>query len=98
MPNVSAMIVPWLFVLVRSIYLSVEWKQRTLPMQWDLAGRVIWSAPKIVALGFIPLVGGLAIAAMARKADGQSPGKAIAVGLGILLIHLVYTHYARRYT
>lgn len=94
-------IVLWLFTLIRSAVLWNEWKgTRQLPMQWNFSGNVTWFAPRALALGFIPVVGLLVISSMLisdHRNGSDHTYRQLAVGFGILAVHLIYTHFAKRY-
>lgn len=74
------------------IFLSISANRRfsdhaSLPMQWTASGDVSWSAPRALALMFIPVFAAVivAIAAFAMTAEGGA-----ANGLILGLISLVF--------
>lgn len=44
-----------------------------LPMQWSLAGRVTWTAPRALALALMPLLGTATLAAAALSSQLLTP-------------------------
>ncbi|MXP26778.1 hypothetical protein GRI39_12105 [Altererythrobacter indicus] len=70
-----------------------------LPMQWWLTGDVTWSAPRPIALAFIPALAALTFSAMLiiSQAAGLSPGQQhselraiIALGAVFVAVQLVH--------
>jgi len=57
--------------------------ERLLPMQWGLDGRVNWSAPRALALAFMPVLGLLALGGMAAMMRFGPPPRAGQEGLEI---------------
>ncbi|WP_235674166.1 MULTISPECIES: hypothetical protein [unclassified Paracoccus (in: a-proteobacteria)] len=75
-------------------------KAANLPMQWDLAGKPMWFAPRVAALAFTPL---LAISVtgfifmVAGRAEGHIAALVAVAFLAAHLLHLmlVYRHLTR---
>lgn len=73
--------------------------QPSLPMQWGLDGRVNWSAPRVVAVWFIPVLGMavLAFAAVLGLTTPPRPGQEGLVapaqfGLGMAFVAVQALH------
>jgi len=47
--------------------------ERRLPMQWWLDGSVTWTAPRVVALAFTPILSAICLAAIAALATFLEP-------------------------
>jgi hypothetical protein len=85
----------------RAAWARIEPNAR-LPMQFSLKRRVLWRAPKPVALLFTPILAtavGLALGYAARMpADDSAPlvifGVRIALAPPFVLLHLIYLHLA----
>lgn len=74
--------------------------QRSLPMQWWLDGRVTWSAPRAVALAFIPVLAILLLGfiAVMSMTVAPRPGQAhltvpVAMMIGILFLAVQQLHH-----
>ena len=70
-----------------------------LPMQWLLPDEVIWSAPRLIALAFVPALAFLSFAGLTvlslytRPRPGQESmviPSMIAIGLGFLAVQLFH--------
>lgn len=62
-----------------------------LPMQWTLAGRAIWSAPRRFALAFVPVIGivilfGIAFGEIGDPTGDGSTARDVQAMIGIALV------------
>ncbi len=71
----------------------------SLPMQWGLSGQVNWSAPRRIALAFIPVLGILVFASLLladnsrdMRAGRADTGLVPIVATGILLLAIQQLH------
>lgn len=74
--------------------------ERRLPMQWWLTGEVTWSAPRRLALAFIPILGIGALIAFVIMSAALRPraGQEVAVlptliGVGMVFIAVQLAHF-----
>lgn len=60
-----------------------------LPMQWGMDGKPTWSAPRHVALAFMPTVGALIMLAIALRGS-ISPGTVCVVAASFIAAHILH--------
>ena len=66
-----------------------------LPMQWGISGRPTWSAPRLAALGFTPVLTLVTLAVIYLAAGGQLPGGTVVI-IAFLAAHLLHLWMLRR--
>jgi len=75
------------------------WGEDRLPMQWGLTGDVTWSAPRAVALAFVPMLGVFVFASLIMSSsflpsrhgqEGMALPACIGIGLTLITIQLFY--------
>lgn len=59
-----------------------------LPMQWGLSGHVNWTAPRVLALAFVPVLYALLAGALILAAN-NNPEKYTAKSVGTVLVVLI---------
>lgn len=86
-------------MFARALLLYAAWDEtETLPMQWSLNGEPAWFAARGVALGFMPVLAVLVLAAVplvSRRADPG--GQMLAIAIALFAIQALHLYLARRH-
>jgi len=86
-------------ILIAAISLAANRRFRTLtrlPMQWGLTGQVTWTAPRRLALAFVPAIS--AIVLLAALVAGAPPPLTALMALALIASHLGHLWLVRRST
>lgn len=79
----------WAILLIAAMWALALWLWRawtrfpTMPMHWSLSGRVTWSAPRPVALAFLP---GLTLLLYIALRIGDAPARQRLLIVGLLAV------------
>lgn len=101
MPVVSVAVIVTLVLCILARMGNKRFHNETrLPMQWWLTGQVTWSAPRPIALAFIPTLAAFTFSAVAiiSQTIGPRPGqehselRAI-IALGVVFVAIQLVHF-----
>ncbi len=80
-------------------------QESRLPMQWSLAGSVNWTAPRALALAFMPLLGAIILTATTVATitmtprpgqEGLEASVIIVMSIGLVAMHALHIRLIRR--